>query len=230
MSKNVLVIAAHPDDEVLGCGGTIAKHIEGGDSVHVLIVAEGATSRRDCRDIELVSQELKELRQDSLRANAALGVHNLSFLGLPDNRLDSIDRLDIIKQIENVIAGIDPHTVYVHHAGDLNIDHRIVHECTLTACRPLPGRTIRKILSYEVLSSTEWQVPGSSPAFVPNYFVAIEAQWERKIESMKCYVSEIREWPHPRSIEAIEALASVRGSSIGSSKAEAFMTIREIKT
>ena len=225
---NILVVAAHPDDEVLGCGGTIARHADAGDQVQVLIVAEGATSRQHQRDREQATHELSFLAMAAQQAGAILGVQGLELLDLPDNRLDSLDRLDLIKQIEERIARHQPQVVYVHHAGDVNVDHRRLHEAVVTACRPTPGQPVRRLLSFEVASSTEWQPPGSAPPFQPNWFVDITAQWPRKREALAAYASEMRPWPHARSIEALEHLARWRGAQVGVEAAEAFCLLRHL--
>lgn len=226
--STVLVVAAHPDDEVLGCGGTIAHHADTGDQVQVLIVAEGATSRLQQRDREQATDELSALAQATQQAGAILGAQGVELLDLPDNRLDSLDRLDLIKHIEERIARHQPQVVYVHHAGDVNVDHRRLHEAVVTACRPIPGQQVRRLLSFEVASSTEWQPPGSSPAFQPNWFVDISAQWPRKREALEVYASEMRPWPHARSLEALEHLARWRGAQVGVEAAEAFCLLRQL--
>lgn len=226
--STVLVVAAHPDDEVLGCGGTIAHHADTGDQVQVLIVAEGATSRLQQRDREQATDELSALGQATQQAGAILGAQGVELLDLPDNRLDSLDRLDLIKHIEERIARHQPQVVYVHHAGDVNVDHRLLHEAVVTACRPMPGQPVRRLLSFEVASSTEWQPPGSAPPFQPNWFVDISAQWPRKREALDVYASEMRPWPHARSLEALEHLAHWRGAQVGVEAAEAFCLLRQL--
>jgi len=228
MSTSVLIVTAHPDDEVLGCGGTIARHADAGDVVHVVIVAEGATSRQGQRDRDVAAEELSSLAQAAQTAGAILGAAGVELLDLPDNRLDSLDRLDLIKRIEERIAWHQPQVVYVHHAGDLNIDHRRLHEAVITACRPTPGQSVRRLLSFEVASSTEWQPPGSAPAFQPNWFVDITAQWARKRQALEVYAAEMRPWPHARSIEALEHLARWRGAQVGVEAAEAFCLLRQL--
>jgi len=184
MAESILVVAAHPDDEVLGCGGTIARHVDDGAKVNILIVAEGATSRQPERD-RLQAKALLSALSESARLSAEiLGVAGIDILDFPDNRLDSLDRLDLIKVIEEFINRHEPSTVYVHHAGDVNIDHRRLHEAVVTACRPTPGHCVKKLLSYEVASSSEWQPPGSAPVFQPNWFVDISEQWCRKKKSI----------------------------------------------
>ena len=226
--NRVLVVAAHPDDAVLGCGGTIARHADAGDLVNVLIVAEGATSRQVQRDRTQVDDELSVLARAAQMAGSILGAEGVELLDFPDNRLDSLDRLDLIKQVEVRIARYQPQLVYVHHAGDVNVDHRRLHEAVVTACRPTPGHCVKRLLSFEVPSSTEWQPPGSGPSFSPNWYVDISEQWRRKCEALKVYASEMRPWPHARSVEALEHLARWRGSQVGVEAAEAFCLLRQI--
>ena len=198
MSNSILVVAAHPDDEVLGCGGTIARHADAGDHVQVLIVAEGATSRKLHRDRLQSGDKVSALAQAAHSAGSILGAAGVELLNLPDNRLDSLDRLDLIKQIEARIDLQRPQVVYVHHCGDVNVDHRRLHEAVVTACRPMPGQPVQRLLSFEVASSSEWQPPGSAPVFQPNWFVDISSQWQRKQEALTAYASEMRPWPHAR--------------------------------
>ncbi len=226
--KKVLVIAAHPDDEVLGCGGTITRHADSGDQVQILIVAEGSTSRQQERDRAQVRNELSALAQAAQTAGSILGAAGVDLLDLPDNRLDSLDRLDLIKRIEECVERHQPDCVYVHHAGDVNVDHRRLHEAVVTACRPTPGHVVKRLLSFEVASSTEWQPPGSAQAFQPNWFVDISDQWERKREALLAYATEMRNWPHARSLDAVEHLARWRGAQVGVEAAEAFFLLRQL--
>jgi len=228
MADSVLVVAAHPDDEVLGCGGTIARHADAGDQVQVLIVAEGATSRQQQRDRVQAGDELSALALAAQKAGSILGAVGVELLDLPDNRLDSLDRLDLIKRLEERIGSLRPQVVYVHHAGDVNVDHRRLHEAVVTACRPTPGHPVQRLLSFEVASSSEWQPPGSAPAFQPNWFVDISGQWRRKREALVAYASEMRPWPHARSMEALEHLARWRGAQVGVEAAEAFCLLRQL--
>ena len=226
--NQILVVAAHPDDEVLGCGGTIARHANSGDQVQVLIVAEGSTSRLQERDRAQVRDELSALAEAAQTAGSILGAAGVELLDLPDNRLDSLDRLDPIKRMGNYIERHQPECVYVHHAGDVNVDHRRLHEAVVTACRPTPGHVVKRLLSFEVASSTEWQPPGSAPAFQPNWFVDISGQWERKCEALLTYSSEMRDWPHARSLKALDHLARWRGAQVGVEAAEAFCLLRQL--
>ncbi len=228
MSKTVCVIAAHPDDEVLGCGGAIAKHIQQGDDVHVLIMSEGITSRDQDRNVEKRSDELSDLVSAAQEANKILGSTSLAFSQFPDNRMDSVDLLDVVKVVEGFFNDKNPKIVYTHHFSDVNIDHQTVHNAVVTAARPLPGSQLESVLFFEVLSSTEWQVAGNQKYFQPNWFVDISDTVNKKCDAMKVYNTELREWPHPRSVRGLEALASLRGCTIGVDAAEAFVLGRKI--
>ena len=228
MAKTVLVLAAHPDDEVLGIGGTIAFHSALGDKVYIVIAAEGATSRDAVRDVQSRQADLDELQSASRKAAAELGAISVRFLGFPDNRCDRIDRLDLTKAIEGVVSEFQPHTIYVHHCGDVNVDHRRLHEAAFTACRPQPGYSVKRILSFETVSSTEWAPPGSSQPFLPNVFIDIEAYWPQKKAALEAYQQEMRPWPYSRSIVAVEHLGRWRGASVGVGMAEALMLLREV--
>jgi N-acetylglucosamine malate deacetylase 1 len=225
----VFVVAAHPDDEVLGCGASIAKWSKAGETIHILIMAEGSTSRDVDRDVDAKNEELSLLVRSAQQAGKILGAASVKLLGFPDNRMDSLDRLDVVKAVEAEIERLQPHTVITHHSGDVNIDHRIIHEAVVTACRPQPDHPVRRLLAFEVPSSTEWQPPSSNVAFQPNCFEDVSETLDRKIEALKVYKSEMREWPHARSIQSIEHLARWRGSSVGYDAAEAFILLRELK-
>ena len=225
---NILVVAAHPDDEVLGCGGAIAKHTQNGDQVHILILAEGATSRNLERDRQLYESEISALGTAAHQASNILGVDSLFLYDFPDNRMDSCDLLDIIKVIEQAIDQYQPQIVYTHHAGDVNIDHQLIHQATVTACRPIPNQSVQTLLFFEIPSSTEWQTSGSALPFIPNWFVDISETLECKLNALEVYESEMRAYPHPRSVEAVEYLARWRGATIGVKAAEAFMLGRHL--
>jgi LmbE family N-acetylglucosaminyl deacetylase len=221
----VLVVAAHPDDEALGCGGTIRRLTAAGQTVHLLFVCDGVRSRSSSGiDAEL------HLRQTAARdAAAILGAQKPRFLAFPDNSLDSVPLLDVVQAIESVVGEIKPATVYTHHAGDLNIDHALVTRAVLSACRPLPGSFVRQIYSFEVPSSTEWSGPAPHAAFAANRFVDITATLDAKLQALDAYHAEMRPFPHPRSREAVTALARVRGATAGLAAAEAFMVLRQIE-
>ena len=225
--KSILVVAAHPDDEVLGCGGTIAKHAQSGDKVHILIIAEGSTSRQVKRDVKKSEEALGQLQKSAFKAAQILGAEKPFFGNFPDNRLDSVNLLDVIKPIEDIVKEVQPHSVYVHHGGDLNVDHEIAHRAVLTACRPLPKFCVKNIFTYETVSSTEWGVETQTP-FRPTRFINITDTFPNKLNALKAYESEMRPYPHPRSIENIKCLARTRGASVGIECAEAFAVIREV--
>ena len=227
--QTILIIAAHPDDEVLGCGGSMVKWSKSGNHVHVLIMAEGATSRDRSRNKISRQIELSHLAQSAKKAGKILGVQSVELLDYPDNRMDSVDLLDVIKTIEKYIEKLKPEVVVTHHLGDLNLDHQIIHQAVMTACRPQPGHPVKCILSFEVSSSTEWQAPIVINPFVPNLFENISETLELKIKALEAYDSEMREWPHARSSKAVEHLARWRGASVGVEAAETFMLLREIR-
>lgn len=228
MTRNVLVIAAHPDDEVLGCGATIAMHVKMGDEVNVVILAEGATSRDENRDRKRRSKDLSELAQAANEANKILGVRSLTLHDFPDNRMDSVDLLAVIKVVESFIKKYQPEIVYTHHVGDVNIDHRITHEAVVAACRPLPLQPVKTLLFFEVQSSTEWQTLASAPAFNPNWYVDISGTLSIKLKALNAYNSEMRTWPHSRSYKAVEHLARWRGACMGVEASEAFVLGRNL--
>jgi len=193
-----------------------------------LIMAEGVTSRDVVRNTNINHQELLLLKKSAEDARKVLGAVSTKLLNFPDNRMDALNLLDVIKEIEKEIDRLRPHTVVTHHSGDLNIDHRIIHEAVITACRPQPGHTVNRILAFEVVSSTEWQSTGSNAIFQPNLFEDVSITIDRKIKALKSYEAEMRKWPHARSLKNVEYLARWRGASVGCEAAEAFMLIREI--
>lgn len=223
--KNVLVVAAHPDDEILGVGATAAKHVQAGDCVNCVILGEGQASRwnKDQVPAEILSQ----LHADTLDAARIIGYHDVSFADFPDNRFDSIDLLDIVKFIEKIIFSFRPNIVYTHHGGDLNIDHQITFQAVLTATRPLPGRCVNQLLTFETLSSTEWAF-GQAHPFCPNVFIDVEKQMAQKLEAMRKYRTELAAFPHPRSPEGIQLQAQKWGCTVGKHAVEAFMLIRKL--
>ena len=228
MKNDILVIAAHPDDEVLGCGGTIARLTNETKNVYVAILGEGITSRFNKRE-QADESALEKLRNNSKRVSEFMGVKELFAYDLPDNRFDTIPLLDIIKIIEAIIDKVKPSTIFTHHYGDLNIDHSIIHRATLIATRPTAGQTVKQVYAYEVPSSTEWAFGQVSTRFRANVFIDIGVTLEKKIEAMEIYESEARIFPHPRSPEALRALAKRWGSAVGFNAAEAFELIREMK-
>lgn len=226
MSQSILILAAHPDDEVLGCGGTIVKLTNQGAIVHAAFLADGVFSRDG--DTEVQQEELYVRRAAAQKACDILGVTSVSFGEFPDNRMDTVALLDIIKALEELIAVHKPEVVFTHHAGDVNIDHRRMHEAVVTACRPQHGHPVKTLLCFEVPSSTEWQLPGSAPEFAPNWFVNISDTLDRKLAALNAYAAELRDWPHPRSRQGVEHLARWRGATVGVDAAEAFMLGRQL--
>lgn len=225
----ILVVVAHPDDEVLGCGGTMARLAREGHEVHVAILGEGITSRYAKRE-KADRSKLDALRKDSRMAAKRLGARSSTFDTLPDNRFDSVPLLELAKAVETVIENISPDVIYTNHGGDLNIDHALVYRAVLTATRPLPGCAVKEVYAFEVPSSTEWAFSRLSPAFHANVFVDIAATLEDKIAAMSLYRGEVRPFPHPRSPEALKAIAQRWGSVSGLKAAEAFELVRAIRT
>lgn len=219
----ILAVAAHPDDETLGAGGTIALHAGRGDEVWVCILSDGVTSRH--RHVEL-QQEC------ALRACDTLGVSNVVFGGLADQRLDDLPLIDVIAPIEKCLDQLQPDIVLTHFKEDTNQDHRIAFSATLVAARPLEGSGVTRLMCWETASSTEWAAPFTGSVFAPNVFVDITTTLATKIEAMKAYadtyVSEVRPYPHPRSYEAIEIYARRHGIVAGMAAAEPFMLVREV--
>ena len=225
MSNNsVLIVVAHPDDEVLGCGGTIARMVASGREVHVLVMADGVSSRISNSEDQKVILRMEAAN----KANNLLGTASIRMCELPDNRLDGIELLESVRLIEKRIMEVRPVTIFTHHYGDVNIDHRRTHEAVLAATRPQPGHCVKELLFFEVASSTEWRSAHSAISFTPNYFVDISDKLDIKLEALSSYSAELREYPHPRSLTAVQALAQWRGATVGLDAAEAFEVGRMI--
>lgn len=223
MGEHVLVVVAHSDDEALGCAATLAKHVKSGDIVDIVFVADGVSSR-DGGDDAALTRRVSAAEQ----ATQVLGVRRLHYLNFPDNQLDSVPLISITKALEDILRQTHATIVYTHHYGDLNVDHRVVHQAVMTAVRPMPGQTVKTILTFEVLSSTEWASPGVLP-FLPNYFVDTTDYIELKMQALRCYSEEMREFPHSRSYENVRALSCYRGGCNGFAEAEAFMLMRMLR-
>lgn len=219
MSKNILVVAAHPDDEVLGAGATIARHARKGDNTYVVYTADGEGARGHLNSLEARKTAAR-------KAASILGVKETFFLDFPDNRLDTVSLLDVTQAIEKIIDDISPSRIYTHYPRDLNIDHELTARAVLTACRPQPGIAVKEVLAFETLSNTEWSGPLSGLEFSPNYFVNCAETLDLKIEALRCYEAEMRDFPHPRSYEGVKALALYRGVQAGYTSAEAFQILR----
>ena len=224
----ILIVAAHPDDETLGCGGTMARLVNEGHEIFIVILGEGVTSRYNSQDA--ASQSEKEALHDNCRKVADLmNVKDLFMYDFPDNRFDSVPLLDIIKIVEKLICRIKPSGIYTHCGGDLNIDHSLTHRAVLTASRPLAECSVRDLYAFEVSSSTDWAFQQFEPVFKPNVFVDISETIDTKIKAMQMYESEARVFPHPRSPEALKFAARRWGSAVGCEYAEAFELIRSIR-
>jgi len=224
----VLVVAAHPDDEVLGCGGTIARLAREGHEVHIAILGEGITSRSRTRD-EASRVDAEALRARAREVAKLLGGRSLLTQDLPDNRFDTVPLLDVVKVVEEWVGAIRPQVVYTHHSGDLNIDHSVVHRAVLTATRPIAGCDIMEICAFEVPSSSEWAFGQFTKPFQPNVFVDVSETLGLKLRAMRLYETEARPFPHPRSREALRAAALKWGSVAGLKAAEAFELVRSIR-
>lgn len=224
----ILVVAAHPDDEVLGCGGSMARFAQEKNAVHVLILGEGLTSRFKEASTAPASEKEK-LHGQARAAGALLGAKSVTLHGLPDNRFDTVPLLEIVKAIEMKIEELKPETVFTQHGGDLNIDHERTFRAVLTATRPMSGSPVKRVYAYEVPSSTEWAFQKFDPVFRPNTFVDIDATLEKKIAAMALYEGENRAFPHPRSAQALRAHAQYWGSVAGLPAAEAFELIRAVR-
>jgi LmbE family N-acetylglucosaminyl deacetylase len=222
-NMKILIIGAHPDDEILGCGGTIARLVNEGNEAYTLILGEGITSRDEKRDTKKREKEIKELKKQIIKANEIIGIKKVITFDFPDNRFDSIPLLEIIKKIEKIKKQIKPDIIFTHYQNDLNVDHRKTYEAVITGTRPMVNETVKTIYSFEVLSSTEWKFPTT---FNPNVFFDISKTINKKVEAMKHYKNELRSFSHPRSIETIDINAKMWGVKNGLKYAEAFYLVR----
>lgn len=232
IKKNkILVIVAHPDDEVLGCGGTIAKLKKEENKIFCLFLGQGKSARYPVspKNKKKIKNEKIVLKKETQQSAKILGISKIFYEDFPDQQYETIPLIKIVKSIENVKKQIRPDIVFTHHAGDLNLDHQITLKAVLTACRPIKGETVKEIYSFEVPSSTEWGVPKRKDCFVPNIFIDISETLLKKIKAMGCYKSERKEYPHPRSLKAIKIIAQRWGTVVSKNFVEAFETIRCIK-
>ncbi len=219
--NHVLVIAPHPDDEVLGVGGTILRHLDFGDAVHVVICTRGEASRFGNEQVARVQKEARDV-------HAFLGLTGSHFLDLPAAMLDTVPGADLNAALGNVFDAVRPDTVYVPYVGDVHRDHQLVFQAAMVCCRPVGDAYPSRILAYQTVSETDWYAAPMTPAFVPNVFVDITAYIERKLEAFSRYASQVRKAPDQRSTEAILALSVTRGHSMNMPHAEAFMLVREV--
>jgi LmbE family N-acetylglucosaminyl deacetylase len=223
MNERILVIAPHPDDEVLGCGGVIARHSARGDSVQVVVVSRGAP------DI-FPQEEVEQTRSELAAAHQLLGVEEVHFLDFPAPRLDMVPGHELADRLTRLVREIQPQTVYAPHWGDLHSDHKAVYWATMVATRPNCGSRVQRLLCYETLSETEWSGPSVENAFSPTVFVDISDFLAIKLKAMACYRTQLKEFPQSRSLRSLEALATLRGSAVGVDAAEAFVLVRDVVT
>jgi LmbE family N-acetylglucosaminyl deacetylase len=219
---NVLNVSAHPDDDLLGQGGTLARHVRAGDHVVSLIACEGASVRYD-------QEAMAAIEAAGRSANEILGVQDLRFLRLPEQALETRPLIDICREIEQVISETQPEVVYTHSAADVNSDHRILLEAVLVATRPFAAPSVREVWLFETASSTEWGGPPLFGTFQPHLFVDIGETLDLKVQALECYTREIRDWPHPRSPEGLRARARHWGSQAGFEAAEPFQAVRLLR-
>ncbi len=219
-NNKILIIAAHPDDEMLGCGGTIVKLKEKND-INAIFLTNGVSARTKSKKAANIR------KKECLNLFKKLNLAKPEILNFPDNQLDKVPLLRIIKKIELVIKKLRPNIIFTHYENCLNIDHQITYRATLTACRPLKTNPVKTILSFEILSSTDW-ASFEKKSFQPNFYINITNQINDKIKFLKFYKSEIKRYPHSRSLKAIEALAKIRGTSSGYNFAEGFYLVRHL--
>ena len=222
LKKSIGIIVAHPDDEVLGFCGTMLKEIDLGNKVYVLFLSTGLSSRENNID----KKDILNLRQTALEVSKKIGVTKTIFEEFSDNKMDSVPLLSVVKKVEKFLIEFKINEIYTHYINDLNVDHQITAKAVLTAARPLPKNNVSRILSGEVLSSSEYTE--FNKRFTPNVFVNIEKYIDKKVDILRLYKNELRDWPHPRSLQAVKNLAEMRGSEIGIKGAEAFLLLRDI--
>lgn len=229
-NKRIMIVVAHPDDELLGLGATMNRFIKDyGVKTHVVILGEGITSRSDSRDEVKWASELEIHKKNIKSAQEAIGYHSVSIYDFADNRFDTVALLDIIKVIEKEKHAFSPDIIFTHHGGDVNIDHQRTFEAVITACRPLENEQVKTIICFETPSGTEWRASSDPKHFIPNLFFEVSIEnLNAKIKGMESYEFEKRKYPHPRSPEALKIQSQRWGVAIGKEYAEAFTLVRMI--
>jgi len=216
----VLVIAPHADDEVIGAGGTIARHVARGDDVYLCVVTQPYSPPWSEQHLAAARPQVRAVQQ-------VLGLRDLFFLGFPTVKLNTVPQIELASALQRVLDQVQPEVVYTSSPGDVNEDHRIVYDRTLVAARPLPGSPVRRLLAYETPSTARFGLPAGCAPFVPNVFVDIADYLDKKLEAMACYRTQLRDWPHPRSLQALRLFVEERGLSVGLKAAECFCLVRE---
>lgn len=224
MNKKILIVAAHPDDEVLGCGATAKRLQSEGNEVYTLILSAGKASRHE----ENLAEAQTKLKEELKKANDIIGAKETFTADFPDNAFDSVALIEIVKKIEAIKNEIKPDVIFTHHIGDMNVDHQLTHRAVLTATRPMKDEPVKEIYSFEIPSSTEWNSFNKDTAFIADVFFDITKTINTKLSAMAEYKSELREYPHPRSLQHIKELAKVNGTKVGLEFSENFMLIRKI--
>jgi N-acetylglucosamine malate deacetylase 1 len=226
--NKILVVAAHPDDEILGCGGTIAKYLKKGAKVKVVILTKGISSRHLTDNKSLIKLQTK-LNKSSKLANKAVGVKDVAYYDFPDNEFDSISLLSLVKILEKEIKKFKPNKIFTHFIHDLNIDHQYTAKAVITAARPEYQNSVSEILFFEINSSTDYQIKSNGMQFQPNFFVDISDTLKDKKKALEFYKSEMKKYPHSRSIKAIVNKNISMGNSFGLNACEAFQIVRKIE-
>lgn len=218
---NVLIIAPHPDDEVLGCGGTIAKYADNGDNVYVAVITKG------CEPL-FPSQFVEKSREECRKADSFLGVKHTFFLDFPAAMLEDVPRYKLNDALVGTVKETEPDIVYIPHRGDMQLDHKLTSDAAMVALRPKYSHKVKKIYAYETLSETGWDIPNTANEFIPNSYNDISGYLDKKLEALGLFTTQISDYPNARSLEAVRALAMYRGSMMSLKAAEAFTLIREI--
>ena len=229
-NKRILIVVAHPDDEILGLGATMNRLIHEENIItRVVILGEGITSRGEIRDTNKRKNDLNSHQNDIILASKFIGYNEVKTYGFPDNRFDSIPLLDIIKIIEKEKNDFNPDIIFTHHGGDVNIDHQRTFEAVVTCSRPMSDENVKSIITFETPSGTEWRASSDPKHFIPNLFFSFsESNLNSKVSAMECYQFEKRKYPHPRSPKSLKIRAQYWGTIIGKKFAEAFCLIRNI--